>query len=312
MVAERITNMPSQKHSGKRQHTLMLTVHSAETPLEPGYAQSVTQNWLNRPDVEASINAFAGPDTLVRSVHTDYAAWHASWANSLTVGYEMTGYAAFSRAQWLTPNGQNMIDRLAREMAMDAKIYGIPLRWLSNDEVNQIRNGNRSIKGLATHAQIDPANRTDPGAGFPYDVLMACIRVYSGVAVTTPTVPPVVPPTPSRPVRKTYGLDQIHWSVNKNDTLSRICQYYYGEASAATLKRLCDYNGILVTDKLTIGERIWIPGRLVWNPIRQPDTIRTIAAYYGLDPGYLANLNGLGWNPDATIYVGNYLVVKAA
>lgn len=305
MVAEHITNMPSQKHSGKRAHTLFLTVHSAETPLENGYAQSVTQNWLNRPDVGASINAFAGPDTLVRSVHTDYASWHASWANGLGVGYEMTGYAAFSRDQWLTEKGRNMIDRLAREMAMDAQIYGIPLRWLTQAEVNAIANGNRSIKGLATHAQIDSANRTDPGRNFPYDVLLASIQGHSGVKITNP-----VPAAPVAPTRKTYPLDQIHWTVNKNDTLSRIARYYYGEASAATLKRLTDYNGIGLNDPLNIGDRIWIPGRLVWT-IEGPDEIRSVAAYYGLDPGYLASINNLGWNPDATIYVGNTLLIKA-
>lgn len=181
MVAEHITNLPSGKNSGARAYTLMLVVHSAETPLARGYASSVTSNWLNRPDVEASIHVFAGPETLVRSVNTAMAAWHATWANSLSVGYEQTGYAALNRSQWLTDLGKNMIDRLAREMAEDARIYGIPLRWLSDSEVNAIANGNRSIKGLATHRQIDPINRTDPGDGYPYDVLLASIRKYAGV-----------------------------------------------------------------------------------------------------------------------------------
>lgn len=221
MVAERIVNMPSNKNSGKRAITQMLVLHSAETPLANGYAQSITANWLNkmyRADgslIEASINSFAGPDCLVRSVHTDYAAWHATWANALSVGYETTGYAAFTRAQWLTPLGKNMIDRLGREMAADAKIYGIPLKYLSNGEVNQIKAGNTRIKGIATHRQIDPVNRTDPGSGFPYDVLLATIRLYSGVKPTPkPTTKgPEVKyqhVRPSRDVSRTLGKN-VAW-----------------------------------------------------------------------------------------------------
>lgn len=191
MVAEHITNLPSNKHSGRRSRTQMLVIHSAETPLADVYAASVTTNWLNRSDVQASINAFAGPDTLVRSVHTDYASWHASWANTISVGYEMTGYAAFNRDQWLTQAGLNMIDRLGREMAMDAEQYGIPLVYLTTDQVNQIANGNTYIKGIATHAQIDPANRTDPGRGFPYDVLLESIIRHSGVSPQADDITPI-------------------------------------------------------------------------------------------------------------------------
>lgn len=186
MVAEHITNLPSSKHSGARARTQMLAVHSAETPLAAGYAASVTSNWLNKlfqadgSLIEASINTFFGPDTTVRAVHTDCAAWHASWANSLSVGYEFTGYAALSRDQWLTQAGQDMLDRAGREIAADAAHYGIPIRWLSTAEVNQIAAGNTSIRGLATHRQIDPVNRTDPGDGFPYDILLASIRKYAG------------------------------------------------------------------------------------------------------------------------------------
>lgn len=190
MVAEHITNLPSTKHSGARARTQMLVVHSAETPLLSGYALSVTVNWLNKMYqangalIEASINTFFGPDTTVRSVHTDCAAWHASWANAVSVGYEFTGYAALSREQWLTDGGKAMLDRAGREMAADAAHYGIPLRWLTTAEVNAIRGGNTTIKGLATHRQIDPGSRTDPGDGFPYDVLMAAINHYSGTTTS--------------------------------------------------------------------------------------------------------------------------------
>lgn len=196
MVAEHITNLPCEKHSGRRARTQLLVAHSAETPLLPGYAVSVTKNWLNvwydrnGELIQASINTFFGPDTTVRAVNTGCAAWHASVANSISVGYEFTGYAALTRAQWTTQHGLNMIDRAGREMAEDAKIYGIPLRWLTTDEVNLALNGDTSIKGLCTHRQIDPVNRTDPGDGFPYDLLLGSINAYAG-ATPAPTPTPV-------------------------------------------------------------------------------------------------------------------------
>lgn len=185
-VAEKYLAMPvSNKDSGKRSITQMLVVHSAECPLQAGYAESLT-GWLNQyPPAGpwASINTFADPAVVVRSVHTDYAAWHASWANPLSVGYETAAYAAFDRSTWLSKPGRRMLERLAIEMAADAKRYDIPLRWLTGAQVNAIKAGNRKIKGLAAHRQIDPANRTDPGDGFPYGYLLKRIKHHSGVEV---------------------------------------------------------------------------------------------------------------------------------
>lgn len=304
MVAEHITNLPvTGKDSGRRGRTALLVLHSGETPLEPGYAASVTRNWLNQPNVEASTHVFAGPETLVRSVNTYMAAWHASIANGISIGYEQTGYAAFSAAQWLTPNGRNQLDRLAREMAADAKLFGIPLRWLSTPEVHRALNGDTSVKGFCTHAQIDPSNRTDPGSQYPYQLLIDTVKAYSGVA-PTPAPKPTPTPAPAPTKRKTYPMSQAHWTVEKGDSLSKIAQFFYSKSDAATVKRIADHMGMKVTDVIRPGETIWVPGPLGWI-VEGPDEIRTIAARYGYDPGYLAQLNGLGWNPDATIYVGN-------
>lgn len=73
-VDEPTTNMASSKHLGKRSRTQMLVVHSPEIPLQAGYAASVTCNWLNLAHALASINAFFGPDTTIRAVHSKYAA----------------------------------------------------------------------------------------------------------------------------------------------------------------------------------------------------------------------------------------------
>lgn len=308
MVAEHITNLPSEKHSGQRVRTQLMVLHSGETPLLPGYAPSVTSNWLNKDGVLASTHVFAGPETLVRSVNTYMAAWHASIANGISIGYEQTGYASYSYAQWTTAHGRNQMDRLAREMAADAKLFGIPLRWMTTPEVHAALNGNTTMKGFCTHAQIDPTNRTDPGGNYPYAELMALVKQYSGIK-PAPTPPPKPTPAPTRPKLKTYPMSQCSWLVEKGDSLSKIAQFFYGKSDAGTVARIAAHMGIKVTDPIFPGDRIWVPGPIGWI-VEAPDEIRTIAAHYGFDPGYLAQLNGLGWNPDATIYVGNIFWIQ--
>lgn len=124
----------------------------------------------------------------------------------------------------------------------------------------------------------------------------------SGVTEPAPAVPASRPKPTSK--RKTYGADDIHWSVEKGDTLSKIARYY---GIPDKVQAIADHNGIK-PDALVIGERIWIPGPLAWT-IEAPDTIRSVAAYYGLDAGYLARMNDLP-GPDATIYIGNTLWIK--
>lgn len=117
------------------------------------------------------------------------------------------------------------------------------------------------------------------------------------------SAPPKKPaPAPAKK-QKTYPLTDIHWIVTKGDTLSKIQAYYNGPSVA----QIATYNNI-DPNRITPGQRIWIPGPLVWN-IEAPDTIRSVANYYGLDAGYLARLNGLP-GPDAEIYIGNVLTIK--
>lgn len=162
--------------------TQLLVLHSAECPLAPGYAQSLSK-WacgtVYPAGPIASWHRFVGPDVRLRLVPDHLGAWHASEANVLSIGWEQAGYAAYRRDQWLSVDGQKQIDNLAYDMAEVAIRDGIPARWLSTAEVRAILDsGNRQIKGFCTHRQIDPESRTDPGDGYPYDLLMAKIKQY--------------------------------------------------------------------------------------------------------------------------------------
>lgn len=170
-------NSPNDK-SGTLRRRQLWVVHTAECPLKVGYAQSMTE-WADGDTYtpRVSWHRFVDPATVARFIPLGEAAWHATWANPFSIGYEQSGYARFVRADWLTPLGLAQISNLARQMVVD----GIPAaaaRRLSNDDVNAVKGGNTTITGLCSHAQINPDTRTDPGAGYPWDVLVDFIWQY--------------------------------------------------------------------------------------------------------------------------------------
>jgi hypothetical protein len=185
-----IINMPNtEKQSGiSGIPTQLMVLHSGECPLRGGYAQSLTQ-WGNVPlaqgGPEASWHWFVDPIAIVSMVDPQFAAWHASEANPMSEGFEQGGYARFTRAEWLTAEGVKQMDNLAWIMAQRAKANGIPAVWLTTDQVTAVTTyGNRTIKGFCLHRQIDPETRTDPGDGYPYDLLMAKVKAYMSGAAT--------------------------------------------------------------------------------------------------------------------------------
>lgn len=164
--------------------TQLLVLHSAECPLRAGFAISLTE-WFQATVYPgspiASWQRFVDPVHRVRALPDELGAWHASEANPLSIGWEQAGYARYSRAEWTTPDGLAQLELLAFDMAEVAVRDGIPARWLTDWEVRQVLDhGNREIKGFCLHRQIDPETRTDPGGGYPYDLLMSRIKAYMG------------------------------------------------------------------------------------------------------------------------------------
>lgn len=195
MVAP-VVNMPNTvkawPQSGRP--TQLFTQHSAECPLAPGYARSLT-NWSNTSTAQASWHSFVGPDERVRQVPWNLGAWTQGVANQYAIGMECAGYAAYTKAQWLTDLGRAQLENLAHEWTYYWRIEKslgneIELRWLDTAEVRAVINGNRSISGFCTHGQIEPATRWDPGPNFPFVELMNRIKQLVGAAPAVPAKPP--------------------------------------------------------------------------------------------------------------------------
>lgn len=125
--------------------------------------------------------------------------------------------------------------------------------------------------------------------------------VLDSAPVNTPAPAPA--PMPVYDPNNGHNPDtEIHWVVERGDTMSKIADYYYGEHSPATIQKLAAYNNIANPNNIRVGQNIFIPGPVVWT-VEAPDELVTIAAYYGMDPDVLAHNNGL---PDrnAEIFVG--------
>lgn len=185
-------NSPYDK-SGTLRRKQLWVIHTAETPLKVGYAQSLTE-WADGDSYKPRVSwhRFVDPATVARFIKLTEAAWHANWANPLSIGYEQSGYARFERSVWMSDLGLRQISLLAQQIVKD----GIPaahVRRLSSTDVNKVKGGNTTIGGLCSHAQINPNNRTDPGAGYPWDVLIAFIKFFHPAFDDAPAPGPVTP-----------------------------------------------------------------------------------------------------------------------
>jgi hypothetical protein len=191
MVSPVIEMLNWEKQSGvSGLPTQLLVLHSGECPLRGGYAQSLT-TWASTPlaqgGPEASWHWFVDPIAIVNMIDPNYAAWHASEANPMSEGFEQGGYARFVRDDWLTAEGIKQMDNLAWLLARRALYNEIPPVWLTTAQITAITSGRDTVtKGFATHRQIDPETRTDPGDGYPYDVLLAKIKAYMNGTTPTP------------------------------------------------------------------------------------------------------------------------------
>ncbi|WP_228839597.1 peptidoglycan DD-metalloendopeptidase family protein [Nocardia cyriacigeorgica] len=146
----------------------LIIVHTNEGPAT-GTADGLL-GYLARPSAQASYTIVVdGAGRIGRSNDDNYVPWAAgSPANERGLHLCFTGYARQSRAEWLSRPAQ--LAAGARVIRDWSDRYGIPLVKLSGA---QMRAGQRGVGGHndtvdAWHA----TDHTDPGPGFPWDVLL--------------------------------------------------------------------------------------------------------------------------------------------
>ena len=132
------------------------------------------------------LRALGGHGT--RLVPDNRQAWGAGpKGNQIGLHICLEGYARFSRAEWLS-KGKNGLEGMARDIAAWSKQYNIPLVRITPA---QVRAGQR---GICTHHDISLAfgqsDHTDPGPGFPLDLVIARAREINGLAEGAPVALP--------------------------------------------------------------------------------------------------------------------------
>lgn len=125
---------------------------------------------LNRANKSSYNVLFGTTGRTVRSNDDNYKPWAAgTTANTYGVHGSAVGYAVRTREQWLKFPKQ--LESMAQWAADVSKRYDLPLVWLTPQ---QLRDGAR---GFCSHDTVSKAwrevNHTDPGPGFPHDVVLA-------------------------------------------------------------------------------------------------------------------------------------------
>lgn len=147
----------------------LIVVHTNEGPAT-GSVDGLL-NYLANPATEASYNLIIGGDGRIgRSNDDNYVPWAAgSPANERGLHLCLLGYSRQTRDEWLSRPAQ--LDAAARVLRDWSARYGIPLVKLSGA---QMRAGQSGVGGHADTVDAWHAtDHTDPGPGFPWDVLLA-------------------------------------------------------------------------------------------------------------------------------------------
>lgn len=157
--------------SGRTRQPWIVVVHDMEAPEGPATAENVAR-YFQDPNVQASAHVNADEDSLVRCVADGDTAWTAGWtANDAGLHIELAGYARQTRADWLDRSSSATIAQAAGMIRTWCQTYDIPPRKVTAADLQAGRGG---ICGHAdTSAAWRETDHTDPGPGFPWDVLLA-------------------------------------------------------------------------------------------------------------------------------------------
>ena len=152
-----------------------IVIHTAEITETRDAAESIA-SFFSNPTTSVSAHACIDNDSIVECVRDEDIAFHALGDNNATLGYELSGFAGQTKAQWEDDYSDKVVERAARYCAEKAKKYGITTRWLT---AGQERNRE---SGFVTHAIVSQVFgegiRSDPGANFPYDRFMERVKFH--------------------------------------------------------------------------------------------------------------------------------------
>jgi hypothetical protein len=142
-------------------------VHTAE-----GGTKAINiAKYLSTTDRTASAHVVIDDEEIVELVPDNFTAFHCRGSNSKSLGLEIAYFAA----KWgEDPVYEEAVIALSASWCAEkAKLYDIPMERVTIDEWNAGK------KGFISHAECDPARRTDPGENFDWDKFFAYMKGLS-------------------------------------------------------------------------------------------------------------------------------------
>jgi N-acetylmuramoyl-L-alanine amidase-like protein len=159
-------------HRGRLRPVRLIVIHDMEWAERPSTAEDCARMFATM-SRQASAHICVDSDSAVRCVADADTAWAAPGANSDGLQLEMAGFARQSRAEWLDDYSQAMLGQAAKVVATWCAKYGIPARRLT---LGELKAGQKGIIGHIDASRAYGGDHTDPGGGFPWDVLLELVR----------------------------------------------------------------------------------------------------------------------------------------
>lgn len=166
---------PAHLSSGQRPRSAvkLIVLHSTEG----GTAES-NARYFHAPGAGGSAHLVIDDDVCYRCLANITIPQAAPGANTIGFHIEQAGYAAWTRREWLAHDA--MLDRVAYKIAQHAVLFKLPIMFRTAADLAAGK------RGVTTHHAVtrwqnsigEPGSHTDPGKGYPLDVVLDQARKY--------------------------------------------------------------------------------------------------------------------------------------
>jgi hypothetical protein len=149
----------------------ILVIHTMEGFTGPNGAHDCAVYFQGDVGASSQVCIDNNRGTVWEGVSRANASWTQCNYNGAAVSCEQSGYASWSRSYWLG-NRDAQLRNIADWLAEESAHFGIPLTDLS---ASAAQGGGR---GVCYHSELGSAGcgHSDPGAGFPLDVVLDWAR----------------------------------------------------------------------------------------------------------------------------------------
>ena len=149
-----------------------IILHTTENQCVPGVARNVAMYFHGMMPHPASAHYVVGTEICINCVPDNSEAYHCkSPMNEISIGVEMTGYAAFTKEQWASPLVLAMLDRATSLVAYKCSEHNIDAKFINAAGLKA------GIGGISFHSEVSKAwhntDHQDPGPNFPIDFFIS-------------------------------------------------------------------------------------------------------------------------------------------